>query len=214
MTFRVLVADDHPITLEGISLMIKGNPDCQWIGSAKDGRELMAKLSSEPCDVLITDYVMPKSDFHDGISLLELIRRHHPDLKVIVLTMLDHSALLSDIRSLGVHAIISKLDPLSHIRSAIEAVCIHRCAYFSPAIKATLDSYDAKILSSDGNALSMRERDVLRLFSSGKTVGDIANSLNRSIKTISAQKVSAMRKLGVKNDVELLELLRTRPGEF
>ena len=170
----------------------------QVVGTASNSTEIVDLLARMPCDILITDYAMPGGQFGDGISLLSFLRRRFPALNIIVFTMLDNPAITREMSNLGIKAVLSKGDDLHHRIAAIEAVK-RGAAYFSPGTLASGTRAD----QSGASTLTKRETEVVRLFVAGSTVKEISEQLHRSKQTVSAQKISAMRKLGVERDADL-----------
>ncbi|MFT4069076.1 response regulator [Paraburkholderia sp.] len=202
---RVVVADDHPVILFGAEHALLKFPGLQVVGRARQSTELVSVLQTTACDVLVTDLAMPGGQYGDGLQLIGYLRRTFPNLPIVVLTMLENVALLKRLSDLGVTAVVNKSDDLSHIGLAVQHVS-HNLEYMSPSVKTALD---ALRISSRGKGteamLSGRELEVVRLFVSGLTIKEISTLLNRSIKTISTQKNTAMRKLGIDRDSELFQ---------
>jgi two-component system capsular synthesis response regulator RcsB len=211
---RVAVADDHPVIRMGIEALLDDISSLERIGSAADSTQLVALLDAQPCDVLVTDYAMPGGEHGDGMELITFIRQRYPDLRIIVLTGMEKLALIRSLMTHGIYAILSKTDDMSHLRAAIQATRTGR-RYYSPRISGML-----KALPVTGSArLSQRESEVIALYVGGDSINVIAEKLQRSKQTISTQKVSAMRKLGIETDADLfkyaieLGLTRKSPTE-
>lgn len=211
---RVAVADDHPVIRMGIESTLDDISSIQRIGSAADSTQLVTLLDAQPCDVLVTDYAMPGGQHGDGVELIAFIRQRYPHLRIVMLTGIEKLALIRSLTAHGVSAILSKTDDMSHLRAAIQAAHIGR-RYYSPRIANML-----KALPATGSArLSQRESEVIALYVGGDSINVIAEKLQRSKQTISTQKVSAMRKLGIETDVDLfkyaieLGLTRKAPSE-
>lgn len=204
-SLRVIVADDHPVILFGAEQALLQFPGLEVVGLARQSTELVNILRSAACDVLVTDLAMPGGQFGDGLQLIGYLRRNFPELPIIVLTMLENAALLKRLSELGVTSVVNKSDDLRHIGLAVQYVS-RKLGYMSPSVKAALD---ALRMNAGGKAdevmLSRRELEVVRLFVSGMTIKEISERLSRSIKTISTQKNTAMRKLGIERDSELFE---------
>ncbi|HEY2022762.1 response regulator [Paraburkholderia sp.] len=202
---RIVVADDHPVILFGAEHALLKFPGMQVVGRARQSTELVSVLQTTACDVLVTDLAMPGGRYGDGLQLIDYLRRNFPHLPIVVLTMLENAALLKRLSELGVTAVVNKSDDMSHIGVAVQRVS-HNLEYMSPSVKAALD---ALRINSRGKKtetmLSPRELEVVRLFVSGLTIKEISTLLNRSIKTISTQKNTAMRKLGIDRDSELFQ---------
>ncbi|SAL44179.1 LuxR family transcriptional regulator [Caballeronia sordidicola] len=202
---KVIIADDHPVILFGAAQALLKFPEIEVIGQARQSTELIQLLQKSPCDVVVSDLAMPGGQYGDGMPLLGYVGRQFPNVRIVVLTMLENPALLKRLREVGVTAVINKSDDLSHIGLAIVHV-MRGQEYIGPSVRIALDSMG---LSASGQqrdvVLSKRELEVVRLFVSGMTITEIAAQLKRSIKTISTQKNTAMRKLGIERDSELFQ---------
>lgn len=177
------------------------------VGEASNADELLAVLARVRCDLAITDYAMPGSRYGDGIILLEFLMRRHPDLRVMVLTMLETRALMSNILRAGIKVIVSKSDEPQHILEGMQAAVDGRI-YLSPLLNAKLLCRNGEPQPAHDDPvakLGKRELEVLRMYVTGKTVSEIAQQLNRSVKNISSQKQTAMRKLELGNEAALFD---------
>jgi len=202
---KVVVADDHPVILLGAEHALRQFPDIDVVAQARQSTELVDVLQSVPCDVLVTDLAMPGGKHGDGLPLIGYLQRHFPDVRIVVLTMLENAALLKRLGEIGVLAVVNKSDDLAHIGLAIRHV-VRDLPYASPSVRAALETLRIKAGGkTDDVTLSRRELEVVRLFVSGLTIKEISTQLNRSIKTISTQKNMAMRKLGLERDSELFQ---------
>ena len=202
---KVLLADDHPIVLMGVREIIERDPRFRVVGEAMSSSELIDKISLLSPDVIITDYNMPGDDqYGDGTRLVEYLRRHFPEPRVLILTVITNAQVLTWLYELGISGVISKSAGLEQILVALDAF-YREGHYQQDRLEGGL-SDDADDLSQRLSQLTVKEFEVLRLFSTGVSVSDVAHSLNRSIKTISTLKISAMRKLNVDNDQALLIL--------
>ncbi|WP_027802057.1 response regulator [Paraburkholderia dilworthii] len=202
---KVVIADDHPVILFGAEQALLKFPGMQVVARARQSTELIKVLQTVACDVLVTDLAMPGGQFGDGLPLIGYLRRNFADVPIVVLTMLENAALLQRLRELGVTSVVNKSDDLSHIGLAVQHVS-RNLEYMSPSVKASLDALRMNAGGkSDEVMLSRRELEVVRLFVSGMTIKEISEQLNRSIKTISTQKNTAMRKLGIDRDSQLFQ---------
>lgn len=203
-TLRIILADDHPIFLIGLRAVLERDESLEIVGEASSPSALTELLQHCACDVLVTDFMMPVEQQNDGLRLIEHLRRHHPDLPVVVVTMLNNAGLFRSILDLGVMGLLSKASLADELPSAINHARRHK-PYVAQAIKRLLSLAGEvgpdRLQSQD--QLSPRELEVIRLLSAGLTVGEIAAQLNRSKQTVSTQKVNAMRKLGLSSDAAL-----------
>lgn len=202
---RVVLADDHPLILMGIRELLGRDINLTVEAVASSPSELIEHLNKNPPDAVITDYSMPGDEqYGDGMRFISYLRRHFPDVKLIVLTMVSNPMIISSLYDAGVQAVVLKQDELSEALVALhlmrQGVTYYPANFKQDMPKAGLESSVHTRLES----LSPREFEVLRLFVLGDSISNIAEQLNRSIKTISAQKASAMRKLNVQNNQDLI----------
>ena len=201
---NVVIADDHPIVLLGLLELIERDGRFRVVGQAIGSEGMVKLLEKQAVDLIVTDFSMPEeSPYGDGLKLVEYLRRHYPAVRILVLTMVSSPMILTRLHELGVAGIIHKRHLHNEIEVALNAV-IKGMEY---------QSYDSPPASLSDNLLTLNERfatlspkehEILRLFVSGQSVSDIARGQNRSTKTISAQKISAMRKLEVTSDQDLI----------
>lgn len=201
---KVIIADDHPIVLLGVRELVERDARFGVVGEAVCSQGLIDLLEAQPVDVVISDYNMPAdSPYGDGLKLIDYLKRNYPTVRILVLTMISNPLILTRLHELGVDGVIQKNQLHGEIEKALNAVARNN-PYRSQAparnsVVACTTALDQRVES-----LSPKEFEILRLFVSGQSVSEIARSQNRSTKTISAQKVSAMRKLDVSSDQELL----------
>ncbi|WP_175746817.1 response regulator [Burkholderia pyrrocinia] len=197
---RVIVADDHPASALGMSQSLQGNSTIKLVGTVSNSTDLVAALDAQQSDVLVLDYVMPGGKYGDGLVLLSFLQRRYPALHIVTITMIDNPSVLRAIHKQGVSCILSKSDAISHLIGAVHAAYVG-ANYMSPYIKQLLQDIESEPAT---RALTTREIEVVRLFGAGYTVGEIAAQLHRSKQTISSQKSSAMKKLGIVRDADLI----------
>ncbi|QNQ19241.1 response regulator [Kosakonia sp. SMBL-WEM22] len=199
MEKRILIADDHPIYLMGLRALLSPLAgQYHIVDEALTTDEVISKLEFHDIDILVTDFSMPGDKYNDGLALIQLIKRRWPALVIIVVTMIHNPGIQRALRQLGVHAVISKAGLATELVHFIKG--LSGTSAFS---KPTADA-----LASTGISLTPKESEVLRLLLRGLTVSDISARLNRTKQTVSAQKKSAMRKLGVTTEYELYQQLQ------
>jgi len=175
------------------------------LAMARNSTELIAALETAAADVLVTDYSMPGGEYGDGVVLLDFIKRRFPDLHIVVVTMLDGPLVLKPLLRLGIRCILSKSDDASYLVPAIH-VASAGGSYYSPSVAPLAQFLTQEIERGRvANDLTKRELEILRYYASGLSINDIAALLNRSKQTISSQRTSAMKKLGIERDADLLK---------
>ncbi|AVB19253.1 MULTISPECIES: response regulator transcription factor [Pseudomonas syringae group] len=206
---RVIVADDHPIFLIGLRVVLEQDDLAHVVAEAGNPDALLQALASHACDVLVTDFMMPVERQNDGLRLLQRVRRDFPVLPVIVVTTLSNAGLFQSMLDLGVRGLLSKASLAGELPAAVKGA-LRGEIFVADSVRRVLreaQQYGPDALLA-AERLSPRELEVLRLLSAGHTVGQIAAQLNRSKQTVSAQKVGAMRKLGLANDAALFIYLQ------
>jgi two-component system capsular synthesis response regulator RcsB len=200
---RLAVADDHPLVILAIEKLIANIPNVEIVCRAKDASELVEALAEVECDVVIMDFFMPGGKHGDGIELIKHIASHHPKAATVVLSMMTDTDLIEQALEAGANAVVSKQDRLELIYVAIVTVLAEE-DYLGPSVRALLaDANVANRVDLIRKKLTRRELDVIARYAKGGNVTEIAKELGRSVKTISAQKCAAMRKLDLSTDAEL-----------
>jgi two-component system capsular synthesis response regulator RcsB len=199
MSFKIILADDHPLILAGIrSLIAHNQPGCEVVAEAHQVSELLKTLQQHNCDLLITDFSMPGGERSDGLSMIQQLKRDYPTLPILVLTQIHNAGILQSLIQLGVSGILLKKAVISELSDAIRQI-LSGHSYIGSSVKillaeAGLDHQTSLV------QLTPKESEVVRLLASGMSVTQVAEYLHRSVKTISTQKKSAMLRLGITSD--------------
>jgi two-component system capsular synthesis response regulator RcsB len=143
---------------------------------------------------------------NNAVSFLRRLLRSRPLPCVVILTMICHAHMLSGLLHLGVAGIVDKRDTATALIDAIEAAVAGQ-VYLSDQARAAIEASDTPLQPRAG-VLSVREWEVFQLYVQGLAVHEIAARLQRSGKTISTQKRSAMRKLGLETENDLIDYAR------
>lgn len=203
LSIRIAVADDHPVVLAGLEHFLSGLTDITVIGFATDSTALVELLGSNDCDVVVTDFSMPHGRYGDGIALLRFLQRRFPSVHAVVLTSVENSSVLRSILDIGVRAIVGKSEDPAYLAAAIRNAHANE-GYLSPEVQRIVEAAGREEANAPlDTQLSKRETEVLRLFAEGLTVSEIGTRIGRSRKTVSAQKVTAMKKLGLERDADI-----------
>ena len=203
---QIILAEDHGIVRHGIRLAIDAGHIAQVVAEAANSDELISLVKEREFDAVVTDLSMPGTATRDGVPLIDRLRRIRPGLPIIVVTAMRNAAILNKLLAKQVNAIVEKAGGINELHSALVAVAQGRL-YVSPGVEALLANRSLVGTRIGKEAtLTAAELDVVRLFADEKlTAGQIAQRLNRSVKTISAHKMRAQHKLGLSSSQELLE---------
>lgn len=205
---HIVIADDHPVVLLGARMAISDMPNSEnfVIHEASTPQALIDLLERTHCDLLITDYCMPNGKVPDGMALISYIRRHFQHIKIIVATMITSPIILKHLLKLNISGLFDKHRPLQELKNAVNCAFKDQC-YVSSSFSKLLTSTKRGDITDQ--ALSTREVEVVRLFGQDLAGREIAKRLNRSEKTISRQKRTAMQKLGISHNTELAVIGRS-----
>lgn len=198
---RVLIADDHPIVRSGLRQILT-EAGAAAIGEAATPQEALALARSDAWDLLILDIRLPG---RGGLDVLSDLQAEQPRLPVLILSM--HSEEQYAIRAFraGASGYLTKETAAERLVEAVNKVTSGG-RYVSPELAEQL----AVALGPDAPAqpghaaLSDREFEVLRLIASGSTVGEIADRLSLSVKTVSSYRARMLDKVGLRNNAELM----------
>jgi two-component system capsular synthesis response regulator RcsB len=194
---KVVIADDHPLVILGVRYMLERDGTIMVVGAAEEPGTLLNCLAHTQCDVVVTKFAMPARSQADGLMMLKAIREAFPLVRIVALTMLDSPLMQERMRKAGAVAVLNQLgDPADLPRTVMAAYQGRSLSNMRIIATPCSDSTGSR-------SLSWREVEVVRLCASGMSITDIARRCRRSVKTISTQKHSAMKKLGIKNDAEL-----------
>ncbi len=202
---RLLIADDHTLLRNGICALLQDEEDMSIVGEAEDGREAVRLAGQLKPNVVLMDIAMP---LLNGLEATRQIKREHPEINVLVLTMYDHEEYFRQTLEVGASGYIIKRAAATELVSAIRAV-YNGEAVLSPAItRLLLEDYlsrDTHTDREDPNALSSREREVLQLIAEGKTSREIADILHLSVKTVQSHRTNLMQKLDLHDRGDLIK---------
>lgn len=210
-TLRILLAGDHPIFRMGLQTVAEQVPDAQVVAQALTADERLQLLHRHNPGLLITDLLMPADQQATDLQLLTDIRKKFPELRILVITSVEDGQLLRSILRLKVQGLMNKNQVLIELPAAIASIRRERPYIANSVRNAMLEALQQeKARPKTLEQLSPREQEVLKLFATGASVSQIAERLNRSKQTVSAQKISAMRKLRLTTDVALLIYLQKK----
>jgi two-component system response regulator NreC len=204
MTISIILADDHPVVRRGMQTLLEAELDFSVIGEAGDGLESVRLVENLQPDVLILDLMMPGLS---GLEALRIIRKRSPRTRVVVLSMHNTNAYVAEALKNGATGYVLKgSDELNLVRAVREAAAGRR--FLSPPVtERAIDAYieQARTAQLDPHeTLTAREREVLQLAAEGKTGAEIAARLHISPRTVENHRANLMRKLGLKNQSELV----------
>lgn len=203
--YKIILADDHVMFRQGVKKIIDESKEVVVIGEAADGAELLEILSERTPDMVVADISMPNID---GVEATRKIKHHYPQVKILILSMHKEKEYLYQALSAGADGYLLKEDTASDIFSATETIRKGSCylsPLFSSEVAEDLMAYyrGDSLLASD--ALTNREREVLKLVAEGKSSKEIADILYISPRTVQHHRENITKKL---NAVSIADLVK------
>jgi two-component system NarL family response regulator len=197
---RVLVADDHAIVRDGLSLIIGAIAGVEIAGEAADGKEAMAQFRALKPDLMVLDLRMPEAD---GLDVVRTLLAERPDARILIVTTYDTDEDIYNSLRAGARGYLLKDSPREIIMEAVQEVLAG--GTYTPAHIAT------KLVSRLGSSpLSARELDVLRLVADGRTNKEIGAQLSIGGGTVKTHLANLLAKLDAHSRTEAVARARQR----
>jgi len=205
MTLRVAIADDHPLFLDGLRLLLDTTPDIDVVATAVDGHELLRLLETVEVDVAVVDLDMPRVD---GAEVAQRLVRFRPGTPVLVLTMHDDGE--SAVRALraGAHGYVLKGAGHGAIVRAVRAVAEGDTVLGGSIGDAVVEAATRGRTSRPFPNLTDREHEILELIATGQDNAAIAGRLFLSVKTVQNNVSSLLAKIDASSRAELVARAR------
>ena len=202
---RVIVADDHPMMLDGIQSFLK--PHFADLMTVTDGHALVAAAMEWKPDLIVLDITMPRLN---GIDAAIQIRKRLPRMKFVFVTMHANPAYLEAALKAGATGYVLKSSIAGEIMQAVRTV-LAGGIYVTPGISTGhLESFPRPEAAATTFHLSVRERQTLQLVAEGKAAKEIAFLMGVSVKTVGFHRENIKRKLGLKSTAELTRYALTQ----
>lgn len=198
---RILIADDHAIVRSGLKQLLSEPVDFNVAGEAANGLEALAQIREQPFDVLLMDMSMPG---RSGIELIKLVKASMPKLAILVLSM--HKEEQYAVRALkaGARGYLTKESAPDQLVAAIRKVAGGGVFISSGVAERLALELGGNHEATPHTLLSDREFQIFKMIVSGTTIGDIADELSLSIKTVSTHKTRILQKMKMTSSAELI----------
>jgi DNA-binding NarL/FixJ family response regulator len=195
---RILLADDHLLTLEGIRAVLE--PEHEILAMVTDGRSLLdAALRLKP-ELIVLDITMP---LLNGIDAAVQLKKILPAVKLLFITMHSSPAYLEAALTAGGTGYVLKSAAREELLDAVQVVLSGRI-YVTPGLSSDqLECFSDPLLAAGTLRLSAREREILQLVAEGRSAKEMAHVLDISIKTVAFHRDNIKRKLGLRTTAEL-----------
>ncbi len=203
---QILIVDDHPIVRHGIVQLLNKQPDIEVAAEADDADAALHFLRERKFDLLISDISMP------GLSGLDLIRRVQTMKDappILVLSMHEESVYAERALSAGARGVVMKQEGPDKLVAAVRKLLsggIYLSSQMEERMLMSLVKGKQPNAEPSLSVLTEREFEVLQMIAQGMTSAQIAERINRSIKSVEAYRTSLRTKLGAKSTVDLARL--------
>jgi DNA-binding NarL/FixJ family response regulator len=196
---RIVIADDHEIFRDGLSLMLSRQKDIELAGEADNGLQLVEMVRRLQPDVIITDIKMP---IMDGLEATRILLKEFPGLKIIALSMFDEENLVVDMLEAGAKGYLQKNADKTEIVEAINTVYTNN-TYYCRRTTSKLASLIAKSkyswhVKKNTVTFSERELGIIKLICQQQTAQQIADTLFLSRRTIEGYRIKILEKMNAK----------------
>lgn len=199
---RVLIADDHGVVRSGIRLLLEREPGVSVVAEAADGAEAVDVAVRVRPDVCVLDVAMPKLT---GIQATRTIRQHLPETAVLILSMHEDERYLFEALKAGAAGYVLKREADRVLVDAVRAVAAGDSFLTNAAEQSLIrDWREHPDREAPDEPLTAREQEVLKLIAEAHTNREIAEVLHLSEKTIESHRGNLLRKLGMRDRVELV----------
>ena len=196
---KVIIADDHAMFREGLSVLLRDSNEIELVGEASDGIGALDLILRKLPDVACIDILMPEKD---GLQVYRELRRKKVSTKIVLLTGVKDIITAHRAIKEGVEGYLLKDDAFHSLVSAIKAVYKGQ-RYISPTVAGEIFNSFSRFKTGDVR-LSPREIEIISLVAKGYTNKDISRILNISVRTVETHRARIMQKLGLKGTADLV----------
>jgi DNA-binding NarL/FixJ family response regulator len=206
---RVILADDHHLVRAGIRSILEGVPGVEVVAEASDGPEALRLTAERAPDIVLLDIALPGMN---GLDAAARLVRDHPKVKVVILSMHSNEEYVGQALRVGAAGYLLKDSTVPELELAIAAVKRGE-TYLSPAVSRHVIEGYVRQAGADGplDALTPRQREVLRMIAEGRPTRDMAKTLGVSVKTVETHRAHLMERLEI-HDVAGLVRYAIRTG--
>jgi DNA-binding NarL/FixJ family response regulator len=195
MAIRVFIVDDHPMVIEGLSAMLRDQPEIELAGFATNAASCLGFFVNQSADVVLMDINLPDKN---GIELCALVKAKSPKAKIIALSNFDQLSYVERMKDSGASGYLLKNTPLAELMEAIQT--ISKGGAWWNYLENFTDQMEAKSVM----LLTRREKEVLNLIADGLTNVEIADKLFVSASTVDSHRKNLISKLNVKNTAAMV----------
>ncbi|MCK9285280.1 MAG: response regulator transcription factor [Rhodocyclaceae bacterium] len=197
----VFLADDHSIMRDGLKQILAETEDLKVTGEASNGNELLTRLNSVECNILVLDISMPGKN---GIELIKLVHRDHPHLPILILSMHQEDQYALRAFKAGAAGYITKESDADLLVAAIRKVAAGGIQISPHVSELMTRQFGTASAALPHTLLSNREYQVFEMLVSGRSPSEIGENLSLSVKTVSTHKARIMQKMDMATVADLV----------
>jgi DNA-binding NarL/FixJ family response regulator len=200
---RILVADDHPIVLQGLKTVLNAQPDFEVVAEATDGDEAVDQALSQDIHLAILDISMPRKT---GLQAAREISQRRPEVRILILSMHDNEQYLFEAIKVGASGYVLKSSVDRDLVEACRAAMRGEPFLYPGGVRALMRDYVERARAGDigrGEVLTPREEEIVKLVAEAHTNEEIGELLFISKKTVERHRANILEKLGMRDRVEL-----------
>ena len=200
---RVLLADDHPIVLRGLVLVLDQQPDFEVVAEAHDGAEAVDLVLSGDIDLAILDVSMPRKT---GLQAAREITKRKPDVRILILSMHENEEYFFEALATGASGYVLKTAVDRDLVEACRAAMRGEPFLYPGAVRALIREHLERARRGEtakADPLTPREQEIVKLIAEAHTNDEIAELLFISKKTVERHRANILEKLGMRDRVEL-----------
>jgi DNA-binding NarL/FixJ family response regulator len=200
---HILIADDHPIVLRGLRMVLDAQPDLEVVAEAIDGDEAVERAVSGEIHLAILDISMPRKT---GLQAAREITHRKPEVRVLMLSMHDNEQYLFEAISAGASGYVLKSAVDRDLVEACRAAMRGEPFLYPGAVRALMREYLDRARAGEAlhkDLLTPREEEIVKLVAEAHTNEEIGEMLFISKKTVERHRANILEKLGMRDRVEL-----------
>jgi DNA-binding NarL/FixJ family response regulator len=199
-----MLAEDHAVVRHGLRMVLEAQPDMEVVAEVGDGGEAVARGLEDDVDLAVIDITMPRMT---GLHAARELHRRRPKLRILILSMHENERYLYEALKAGASGYVLKSAATRDLVDAVRASMRGEPFLYPPAVTALFRDYLDRARHGEADApadpLTSREREVLKLIAEAHTSDAIASTLEISRRTVEHHRASILRKLGMRDRVEL-----------
>ncbi len=201
---KIMLADDHPLFIEGLKLMLGKEPDFDLCGIANNGREVLEMLPIYKPDLILLDINMPKMN---GLETIKYIKQSFPNIKIVMLSGYFDEAIIKEAKLKGANGYLLKSSQKEELIQTIRMVYSGGLFTTPHQAEPSVDEFAAIDKFVQQFNLTKREREIIQYIKQGHTNQEMAQNLHLSVYTVETHRKNIMHKLKLNSPGALMKFI-------